>query len=56
MRTVQADLTATLENFRTEAAKRETRMLLAVIGMIGPVVAVLAAGFAFLGILIGLPS
>ncbi len=60
MKTMQADRTAPLESFRTdmerrdtEAAKREARMLLAVAGMTG--LAVLAAGFAFPGILIGLP-
>jgi len=34
---------------REDMAKRETRMLLAVAGMIGLVVAVLGAGLAFLG-------
>ena len=48
MKTLQADLTATLEGFRTDQAKlredmakRETRMLLAVAGMIGLAVTIL---------------
>ena len=48
MNTMQADLSATLERFRadmarrdTEAARRETRMLLAMAGMIGLAVAIL---------------
>ncbi len=47
MNTMQADLSATLERFRVdmatrdvEAAKRETRMLLAIAGMLGLAVAV----------------
>jgi len=53
METMKADLTATLEGFRADMAKQETRMLLAVAGMIG-----LAAtlGFGTLAFLIGLPS
>ncbi len=41
---------------REDMAKRETRMLVTVGGMIGLAVAVLGAGFAFLGVLIGLPG
>ncbi len=48
MNTMQADLSATLERFLVdmatrdvEAAKRETRMLLAIAGMLGLAVAVI---------------
>jgi len=41
---------------RDDSSRRETRLILAVAGMAGLTIAVLAAGFAFLDILIGLPS
>ena len=41
MNTMQADLSATLERFRADMANRETRMLLAIAGMIGLAVAIL---------------
>ena len=41
MNTMQADLSATLERFRANVARRETRMLLAMAAMIGLAVAVL---------------
>ena len=41
MKTMQADLSATLERFRADMANRETRMLLAIAGMIGLAVAIL---------------
>ena len=54
--TMQANVNSTLNEMRADmaahredAARRETRMLLAVAGMIG-------LGVAFLGILIGLPG
>ena len=38
---MQANLNSTLNEMRAEAAKRETRMLLAMAGMIGLAVAIL---------------
>ncbi len=66
MNTMQADLSATLERFRADmaahredAAKRDKDNQRWTVGFgiaqIVLTVAVLAAGFAFLGILIGLP-
>ena len=41
MKTMQADLSATLERFRADMANRETRMLLAMAAMIGLAVAII---------------
>ena len=41
MNTMQADLSAALERFRADMAARETRMLLAIAGMIGLAVAII---------------
>ena len=49
MKTMQAEYSTDISRLAEDMAKRETRMLLAVAGMIG-------LGVAFLGILIGLPG
>ncbi|MCY4301864.1 MAG: hypothetical protein OXC68_09060 [Aestuariivita sp.] len=49
MEIIKADLSATLEGFRTDMAKRETRLILVMAGMITLAVAIL-------GILIRWPA